>query len=111
MAKVNEIVIEETPRTYKVFFPYKHDIGWRGFKQVGMRFKEPQNIGGSPEGVYWMIPKDKLKEALDVIQYWYTERPLVGMPEYGVRVVKADEDAFVGAARVNVPTTEWQVAA
>lgn len=109
MATKNEIVIEETPRAFKAVFPYKHEIGWRGFKQVGMWFKEPQNIGGSASGVFWFIPKEKLDAALDVIQYWYTENPLIGHPEYGVRVQRADETSVMAAPAAG--PAQWQVAA
>ncbi len=98
MPELNEITITERERTYHVFFPYKHEIGWRGFKQVGMTWKSPNNAGGSTQGVYWMIPKDRLAEAVDVITYWYTERPLVGCKQYGVRVVEMADSCLEVAA-------------
>lgn len=89
---LNEILITEHPNSYRVTFPYKHQIGWHGFKQAGMWFKKSDNVGGIEGQVYWCIPKAKLQAALDVIQYWYTEHPLIGQSAYGVRVQEAATD-------------------
>lgn len=86
---LNEILITEHPNSYRVTFPYKHQVGWHGFKQAGMWFKKADNVGGIEGQVYWCIPKAKLQAALDVIQYWYTEHPMVGESAYGVRVREA----------------------
>mgnify|MGYP003407993749 FL=1 len=81
-----EILITKHERSYHVTFPYKHQIGWRRFKAIGMVFKESDNVGGVVGKVYWTIPLSKLDEAIDSITYWYTEYPQIGEPPYGVRV-------------------------
>jgi hypothetical protein len=81
-----EILITKHERSYHVTFPYKHQIGWRRFKAIGMVFKEPDNVGGVMGKVYWTIPLNNLDEAIDSITYWYTDHPQIGQSPYGVRV-------------------------
>ena len=81
-----EILITKHERSYHVTFPYKHQIGWRRFKAIGMVFKEPDNVGGVVGKVYWTIPLNKLDVAVDSIHYWYTEHPQIGEPPYGVHM-------------------------
>lgn len=80
-AKPNEIVIVQTPRGYRVNFPYKpSDKAIRGFHGIGMTWQ------GTGTNVYWSIPANRLSDALDFIGYWYTANPIPGQPHYGVRV-------------------------
>ena len=82
---LNEILIIPTDRAYSVQFPYKPNANAiRGFHSLGMAWR---NIGGN---VVWSIPKEKLAESVDFIQYWFCQKAEPGRAAYGVRVVEAE---------------------
>ena len=84
---MNEILIYSSERGYRVEFPYKpSSSAIRGFHSLKMVWQKAEG------GVKWLIPADKLAEAIDFICYWFTEHPQLGRERYGVRVSEMAEE-------------------
>lgn len=80
---MNQITINKSARGHKVIFPYKPSpMAIRAFHSIGMTWRT-EMFGGQ---VGWLIPSDRLAEAVDFIEYWYTRHPNPGCPAYGVEV-------------------------